>query len=337
VTGQGKPLRFLALVAVGWVGTRVVLLWPQAHSLPEAIKALSPFPLPSAHASPAGAWAFVRVAGPIRNAKMRPAAFPQPAPHALASAHVLDPPPRLHLVARTSAATSVVAAQLAPSVLAPGAGSDRLGPGRSRWSASAWLSVRPGRGIGAAPGGGQIGGSQAGVRLVYQLDPAARLAAFGRLAGPLRGRGREAALGLEWQPMRVPVRLVVERRLGLDGTPGGSGLGVIAGYDGALAGFQLETYGQAGAVWRTRVEPYADGAVRVSLPVAEDGGVRVALGLGAWGAAQREAQRLDLGPSVTLAVPVDRASLRLALDWRQRVAGTARPGSGPALTVGADF
>ncbi|WP_204317143.1 hypothetical protein, partial [Klebsiella aerogenes] len=29
--------------------------------------------------------------------------------------------------------------------------------------------------------------------------------------------------------------------------------------------------------------------------------------------------------------------LRIALDWRQRVAGEARPGSGPALTLGADF
>ena len=30
-------------------------------------------------------------------------------------------------------------------------------------------------------------------------------------------------------------------------------------------------------------------------------------------------------------------AIALALDWRQRVAGAARPGSGPALTLASDF
>jgi hypothetical protein len=29
--------------------------------------------------------------------------------------------------------------------------------------------------------------------------------------------------------------------------------------------------------------------------------------------------------------------VRLSIDWRQRIAGRARPGSGPALSIGSDF
>jgi hypothetical protein len=36
-------------------------------------------------------------------------------------------------------------------------------------------------------------------------------------------------------------------------------------------------------------------------------------------------------------LPVRSHSLRLSLDWRERVAGNAMPRSGPALTLGADF
>ena len=231
----------------------------------------------------------------------------------------------------------VTAPQSITTDLAPGIASARRPGTASRWSASAWIAARPGTGIGAAPGGSQIGGSQAGLRVAYLLAPAARLAAFGRVVTPLRGKGREGAVGLEWQPTHAPVRLVAEQRFGLDGTRGGPGLGVIAGYDGQVAGFHLESYGQAGAIWRARREPYADGAVRATRPAVAIGKARLALGVGAWGAAQRDAQRLDIGPSATLAVPVGQSAVRVALDWRQRVAGGARPGSGPALTIGSDF
>ncbi|TGX41668.1 hypothetical protein E5A74_12730 [Sphingomonas naasensis] len=208
----------------------------------------------------------------------------------------------------------------------------------ARWSAGAWLVARAGTGIGAAPGASQLGGGQAGFRLAYALVPDRRLAAFARIATPLRGKGAEASLGLDWQPTRAPVRLVVEQRFGLDGAPGGPGVGVITGFDGTIApGFALESYGQAGAIRRRRTEPYADGAVRATRTLAVGGGVRLGLGGGAWGAAQRDAARLDIGPSATLALPLGRQKVRLALDWRQRVAGDARPGSGLALTLGSDF
>ena len=208
----------------------------------------------------------------------------------------------------------------------------------ARWSASAWLVARPGAGLGAAPGTGQLGGSQAGLRVAWLVWPDQRLAGFGRLATPLRGKGAEASIGLEWQPTRAPLRLVAEQRFGLDGTRGGPGLGVVAGFDGLAApGFTLETYGQAGAIRRHRIEAYADGAARATRTLAASGSVRLALGGGVWGAAQRDAARFDIGPSATLALPLGKQNVRLALDWRQRVAGDARPGSGLALTLGSDF
>ncbi|WP_448662437.1 hypothetical protein ACG3SL_17480 [Sphingomonas sp. CJ20] len=212
------------------------------------------------------------------------------------------------------------------------------GTPHDRWSASGWLVARGGQGLGAAPGASQLGGGQAGLRIAYQLVPRARIAGFARVTTPLAGAGREAALGVEWQPLRAPIRLVAERRFALDGGRGGPGLGIVAGLDRAVpAGFRIEAYGQAGAIRRDRIERYADGAARLARPVIARGGASLALGAGAWGAAQRGAARLDLGPSAIATVPVAHRNFRLALDWRQRVAGDARPGSGLALTLASDF
>lgn len=335
--GRGRPLRFLAVVALGWTGARVLLLWPEAEPVVEAeasvarIDRAAPIPAPqqarTTTVSRPGL-AADPVPPPVRWAGIRrmPLGPAQPPPAELLSA---KPP---GVAAQPPAAAP---AEPEPAVLPPLL-PDRLAPLPDRWSASGWIVVRPGTGIGAAPGGGQIGGGQAGVRIAWTALPRARVAAVARFAAPLAGKGREAALGVEWQPSRLPIRLVGERRFGLDGTPGGTGLGVIAGADARLpAGFRLESYAQAGAVRRSRTEPYADGAARILRPVAVHG--RLALGVGAWGAAQRDAARLDIGPSAALALPVAVAPLRLSLDWRQRIAGDARPGSGPALTLGGDF
>lgn len=344
MSGKGRPLRFLALVFLGWISARIAILWPQTGSLPEAVKALVPL-LPSAapasHTRPAEAGTPVAGVG-TRSAFAlgRPAeAAKQPAPLPLPAPRSADP---LRIQMAVLGLLHYGSAQaIAPQ---PGAAPamavalDRLPPPPSRWSASAWAAFRPGRETATAPGGGQLGGSQAGVRLAYMLAPAERLAAFARFTTPVAMRGRELSLGLEWQPSSAPVRLVAEQRFALDGGGSGPALGVIAGVDAEIGqGFRLETYGQAGAIRRRRVDSYVDGAARATRRVAETGGVRLALGAGAWGGAQRDAARLDLGPSATLALPVAGQTLRFALDWRERVAGTARPGSGPALTIGGDF
>ena len=215
----------------------------------------------------------------------------------------------------------------------------RADPKARRWSASAWFVLRDGRGIAPGLGGGQLGGSQAGLRVAYAIGNARRGAIVGRVATPLKGSGREAAIGAEWQPTALPVRLVAEYRVTLDGGVSGPAAGFIAGTGPAplALGFDLETYGQAGVVRRRRAEPFAEGAARLSRRAFTVAGVKVDLGLGGWGGAQRGTQRLDIGPSLGVRIPVAGKAIRASLDWRQRIAGNARPGSGPVLVIGGDF
>lgn len=174
-----------------------------------------------------------------------------------------------------------------------------------------------------------MGGGQAGLRIAYLLAPRQRIALFARGSTPLAGRGSEAAIGIEWQPWKAPVRIAIEQRTGVDGAVGGTGAGIVAGLYREIRALRLEGYGQVGGILRGRIDPYADGAIRITHPVLP----RVSLGAGVWGGAQRDAQRLDIGPSATLSL----GKARLSLDWRQRIAGRAKPGSGLALTIGGDF
>jgi hypothetical protein len=205
----------------------------------------------------------------------------------------------------------------------------------SRWSASGWFVTRRG----APASGAMLGGDQLGVRVAYALGQQRRMRLYLRATAPLAVAGRELALGIEWQPTRHPVRVAAEHRVGLDGNRGGPAVAVVGGVDAVELpfDFRLEAYGQAGAVWRGRLDPFADGALRVTHEVARAGKARLDVGAGAWGAAQREAARLDVGPSAVATVPLGDKAVKLAVDWRERVAGDARPGSGPAVTLGADF
>ncbi|MBX9797527.1 MAG: hypothetical protein K2Y03_11635 [Sphingomonas sp.] len=211
-------------------------------------------------------------------------------------------------------------------------------PGNRRVSGSFWLIARGGDALGPAPLGGQLGGSQAGLRLAYPLDRRGRFAVAARFATPLEGPGREAAIGIEWRPTRAPVRLVAEQRIAIDGGGGGPSLGVVAGLGPvALHGFRLEAYGQAGVIARGRGIGYVDGAARLERRVAGNDKVALSLGGGGWGGAQPGASRFDVGPTASLTFPVARQRLRLSLEWRERIYGAARPDSGLALTLGGDI
>lgn len=331
---KGRPVRFLLLVGLSWIGLRVAMLWPEMESLPETLRQA----VPMAQAKgmpPVLAWR----EPPERRGAIALRASPVSRP-ALPTRLPVDPD-RVQLALfgtiRYGPANAFIpeARQTAPILPLAAQPPETLAALPDRWSASAWVVIRPGTGLGAAPGGSQIGGGQAGLVLNRMLVPAARVSAFARIAAPLRGKGAEAAIGVQWQPGKAPIRVVAEQRFGLDGARGGTGLGLVGGVDSAVpADFRLEAYGQAGAIRRARLEPYADGAVRATRTVATIGRAKLALGAGAWGAAQRDAARLDIGPSATLTLP---ANLRVSLDWRQRIAGDARPGSGLALTLGGDF
>ena len=181
-----------------------------------------------------------------------------------------------------------------------------------------------------------MGGSQAGIKARYAVTPGMAVAA--RLSAPLGEGGREAALGVEWRPASsVPLWLAAERRV-RDGADAFA-VGAYGGIDGVVlpAGFLLDGYGQAGIVGLKAARAYVDGAVRVERALVRGGWASLSIGCGLWGAAQPGAARIDVGPQLVARIPLGITVLRAGLDWRHRIAGDARPGSGPALSIGADF
>lgn len=332
----GRPLRFLAVSLGGWVMIRVAVLLPEVASLPTSeviprvLEALVP------HVAAAGfkrARASLSIAGrrpqvvaPVPGRSLHPVTSLLPAP-----VQPPRPPTAVGSPDTPRAATIVIPA--IPSPVAP----PYLARGPGRLTGSAWLLARGGPA--GTVSGGQLGASQGGLRLAYALGSRRKVALVARVATPLEGAGREAALGVEWQPTRWPIRLVAEQRFALDGGRGGPTLGVIAGYGptDVTPGIRLEAYGQAGGIARDGIEGFVDASARLTHPLGKLAGASVDIGVGAWGSAQRDAERFDVGPSIVAALPVARKTLRLTLDWRERIAGAARPGSGPALSIGSDF
>lgn len=347
MTRAGRPIRFLALVLTGWFGARVAMTWPVSR--PE-IATLPPTPMPAAPAvaafQPAPA---VLMAGPgravvhanirvtqraSRPLPVRPPFQPDPRDIALAMIGMVQ----FEAVKRQPTGPALFVAPDPASAPArdlpqPPATQTR------RWSASGWLLLRDGNASIAGLSGGQIGGSQTGLRLAYALGKSRRLALYGRISAPISLPGREAALGVDWRPTKLPVRLVAEQRFGLDDGSTGTAVGVVAGIGPVSLpkDFKLESYGQAGILFRPSAIGFADGAVRVRRRVVRAGAIDVTAGAGLWGAVQPDAVRVDIGPSLGVDLPVKRHPLRLSVDWRQRIVGQATPTSGIALSLGADF
>ncbi|TVV71479.1 hypothetical protein [Sphingomonas solaris] len=214
-------------------------------------------------------------------------------------------------------------------------------PAGSRWSGGAYLFRRGEGGSPALATGGQLGGSQAGARVAWRLDPADRFAVVARASTPLREtRGAEVAAGVDWHPLPGrPLRVSVERRVDV----GGAGRDAWSAY--AAGGFWRpigrgvvgDGYAQAGVVGARRRDLFADGALRAGYRRELGAGRSLTVGGGAWGAAQPGVARLDVGPRVALGLPLAGTSVTAAAEWRVRVAGDAAPGTGLAITLAADF
>lgn len=212
------------------------------------------------------------------------------------------------------------------------------------WSLGGWVYLRDG--AMAAPGGiaaaSQLGGSQAGLRLGFGFGDTGRLRAYGRATIAVRRLAqRELALGLAFAPLaHWPVDVAVEQRVAV-GREGRTALAaMVSGGVGDVAlphGFRLEAYGQAGVVGARQRDGFADGAVVIDHRLGPDETSPLRLGALAAGAVQPGAARVDVGPRLTLRLPEVGEGSRIALDWRQRVAGDARPSSGLALTLASDF
>lgn len=327
----GRPLRFLALALGGWVVIRIAVLLPEIDALPvvKILPRMIGVLVPGVAAT-----GFARLAPVASSSPLQAPALPairRSRVRSIPAASIARWPAGKAVV--VPAPASVAQVDRIPSPLAP----PTIVRGSSRLNGSAWLLVRGGPG--GTLSGGQLGASQGGIRVTYALGERRRLALAARIAAPLKGRGREVALGIEWQPTDLPIRLIAERRFVLDGGRGGPTVGVIAGYgpSDVAPGVRIEAYGQGGAIARDGVEGFVDASARLTHPIGSIAGARVDIGIGAWGSAQRAAARVDIGPSIVATLPVAHTSLRVMLDWRERIAGDARPGSGPALSIGTDF
>ena len=191
---------------------------------------------------------------------------------------------------------------------------------------------------------GQYGGSQAGAILSYRIfdRPAPEISVYGRLSTALDPWSqREIALGTRIQPVRdIPLALHAEQRF--DISPGDASATAFyatggTGPDQIVEKFKLETYAQGGYVLGQNETYFFDGSATLQRPIAEIGRTKLSVGPGVWAGGQRKVSRLDVGPRADLSVPLGTISARIALDWRLRVAGDARPGNGAAITVSTGF
>jgi len=323
-------MRALTFVATGWIGLRALMLWPVpdapvAEALPNLLS--PPAPALIVAAAPTAAAKDTPTLTPARTVGGFPRALVVPSRRVewtgkLAQHAWLQPGASASEPQRTSVRPADSTVPLAAATAAKPA----------RWSGSAWAIGRGG-GSGSIGTATQLGGSQAGVRGFYDLGRS--IAATGRVSTSFsREASREASIGVAWRSGAVGI--LAERRVRLDT---GDGDFMLTAYGGrsdiALPGrLRLDTYVQAGVAGSSA---FVDGAVRVERTVIERGGRRLSAGAGLWGGAQPGAARLDVGPQLVAVLPLVGRNLRLAAEWRQRVAGNASPASGPAVSMGVDF
>ncbi len=365
---DAASLRFLALCLGGWVLLRAAMLWNPAMPAPPAdVRPLWNIPSP-----------FILPAPRDRADVALPAMAPLRAERVAAIFAARYPPATAPSIRGTAGDEGVgggndrhalrlaLIARFLPDVPAGGAlrgeslpwraalPRPAANPGRgepfwmqrplARWSLGGWLYLREGSAgaSDAIAAGGQLGGSQAGLRLAYGFGDDGRLRAYGRATMAVRRSAqRELAFGAAFAPVpRLPIDVAVEQRVAI-GREGRTALAMMAtgGVSGVPlpAGFRLDAYVQAGIVGARRRDGFADGALVVDRRLGDDERSPLRLGALAAGAVQPGVSRIDVGPRLTLRLPDVGRGSRIALDWRQRVAGNARPESGLALTLATDF
>ena len=336
MTPTSRPLRALGVLLGGWTAARVVALWPVAGAAVEAPS------IDAAWAAPALPVVIIPLDDGVPLFAKRPLSawgmkVLRQAHGVAATIPVVEldvapsEPDQRRIGGRLSSANPPVEFS---GVSAPGLPATQP---RNRFSGSAWALMR-GDGAPSLASGGQLGGSQIGMRLFYTPGPDA-IAITARISAPLsQPGGREAAIGVALRGRNVG--LIAEQRLSLD--KAGRSAPAIFAYGGASdvkvgGGVMLDGYVQAGVVGAKDPAAFVDGAVRVERPILKGANASLSLGAGAWGGAQTGATRIDIGPQIVARLAVAETSLRISAEWRQRVAGNAAPASGPSITVGFDF
>ncbi|WP_420607584.1 hypothetical protein [Novosphingopyxis sp.] len=210
---------------------------------------------------------------------------------------------------------------------------------KSPFSLYAYAFYRPGGGD-TALAQTRYGGSQAGAIAAHRIAGSLRapVEAIARLGySPDDPRSLEAGAGLRWMPVRG-LALAAEYRRRADGAR--TAIAYVAGGPPPQqlpAGFTLESYGQAGVYEQDGRHPFYDVQAAALRLVTDIGAVAVAAGAGAWSGGTDDVRRLDVGPRISVSTPVGAARIALAVDYRLRIAGSAAPGGGPALTLSTGF
>lgn len=187
----------------------------------------------------------------------------------------------------------------------------------------------------------QYGGSQSGIILTYspwKPDSGAPALLLRASATPDRTE-RELAFGLRWKPEKSwPISLTAEQRL-RGNAPDTIALYLAGGIDAlpVKTGWRVDAFGQAGYVSGAGGGGFFDIQARLLHNVTQKGNTLISAGVGSWAGGQKNAGRLDIGPTLTARFDTEPLPLLLQLDWRIRAAGNAMPKDGLALTLSTGF
>ncbi len=194
--------------------------------------------------------------------------------------------------------------------------------------------------------GGQYGGGQSGIITTFALQNPDSFGQPQRLAILVRAAiahdrldQRELALGVRWRPVKeLPVSITAERRLRHDQRDAFA-VYAAGGVDDMQLPLQLRMAGfaQAGVVSGKDAGAFFDVLARADRNIVRLKGISLHAGAGAWAGGQRDATRVDIGPSLRTDIVIKTARFRLNADWRFRIAGNASPTNGPALTLSTSF
>ena len=358
-------LRFLTLAVIGWAGLRAATLGvlpgeelfriDRSEALPPPIvptqfPPIDPIEPAAVQLAPEAFARFaVQPAAAVRPITIpvvyAAASLPSPYPTRLSGA-LPTPASAPQFYSPIPALDEWPLSRLAASSLPPLRQSTVVAPAQSipaqlnridRVQLTAWALLRGQQGAvgpSSLASAGQLGGSQAGARLSYNFTR--QIAATLRTTSDVGRRGGEVAAGMRIQPVGgIPLWLTAERRQRIGSLGGGRNAFALFFETGVYERpmplrLSLDAYLQGGVVGFNSRDGFIDGALTLSRPVYR----QFSAGLGLWGGAQPGIYRVDAGPRVTMRV---RNNLKVHFDYRQRLAGNAQPGSGPAVTLAGDF
>lgn len=347
---RGEPLAALALLMAGWTVARM-LLWQ------------SPFPSPfvAVAAAPMAQAAAPSALRPDRQIRRSGGAELSVAPSRLAAFEALSGTSRHNdsedgdlWSGRTLASaggTEVPSVTLAPAERGNGYS---VQPGivapigaNGRWHFAGWVAWRAGSGLPRRADGARpvsYGGTQAGAVVRYDLTeeehrPALHLRTT---YAPDRPSQAEIAAGVGLRPLpQIPVRMMAEVRATQSQGHTEFRPAVVAVTELAPVALPLGVtargYGQAGWVGGRYSTAFVDGQAQVTREFAAAGSTQLHVGAGAWGGAQKFAERLDLGPTIEAEFQTGAIVARLAVDYRVQVAGRASGGNGVVVTLSTGF